>query len=298
MKSLCQGIDTVAKSNLIEARVLDNIRFVTHDSKNFYIFTRGEHTSNNKFKVKEIPSLSKAGFKIFQVAHSKFIGKNKEDYRGAWAWLLASEIETTSVSATKFPNENVLYQPDLPQPNKILDVVSIPPSEPYEKIQQGRFNYLTDVIFHEAGHIEHRRLKNWQKGEKSIKDFPSTKQKRKFLEVIQKTKIFPKQDVKSIIKNINKRTIQEMYPMIIDYEAAKRYDKQKFNNENQEFKEIIAHLQSEFTNDGFEKNFKESLKNEYTIGRFLVRILEEQIPNFAERKKFICSVLEHSSKTA
>ncbi len=114
MKSLCQGIDTVAKSNLIEARVLDNIRFVTHDSKNFYIFTRGEHTSNNKFKVKE----------------------------------------------------------------------------------------------------------------------------------------------------------------------------------------IIAHLQSEFTNDGFEKNFKESLKNEYTIGRFLVRILEEQIPNFAERKKFVCSVLEHSSKTA
>ncbi len=297
LKSLCQGIDTVAKSKLIETRVLDNIRFVTYDSKNFYILTRGEHASNAKFKIEEISSLSKTGFRIFKVSHSKRVGENKEDYRGARAWLLADEIETTSVNTNKFPNENILYQPDLPQPKEILDVVSIPPLEPYEKIHQGYFNYLTDVIFHEAGHIEQRRLENWQTGEGRIKSFPSVNQERKFLEVIQKTKIFPERATAIIIKNITKRAIQEMYPMIIDHEAAKKYDKQKFNSDNQEFKKTLANIRSEPMSHKLQKRFEETLKNEYTTGRFLVRILEEQIPDFAERKKFIRSVLERHSKT-
>ena len=47
LEDLQHGIDTVADSKLLEGEVLDNIRFVTYDSKSLYIFTRGEHTSND-----------------------------------------------------------------------------------------------------------------------------------------------------------------------------------------------------------------------------------------------------------
>src|SRR5918999_1789375 len=75
LEKLQQGIDTVADSKLLEEEVLDNIRFVTYDSKSLYIFTRGEHATNERFTVEEIPSTSKTGFKIFKTTHRGFIGR-------------------------------------------------------------------------------------------------------------------------------------------------------------------------------------------------------------------------------
>jgi hypothetical protein len=117
LEALQQGIDTVANSQLFEEGVLDNIRFVTYDSKSLYIFTRGDHAANETFTVEEIPSTSKTGFKIFKTTHGGFIGRDKEDYRGARAWLLCDEIETTAVNARKFPNPNILYQPGFSLPD-------------------------------------------------------------------------------------------------------------------------------------------------------------------------------------
>src|SRR5436190_1892532 len=75
LEALQQGIDTVADSKLLEEEVLDNIRFVTYDSKSLYTFTRGEHATNESFTVEEMPSTSKAGFRIFKTSHSGFIGR-------------------------------------------------------------------------------------------------------------------------------------------------------------------------------------------------------------------------------
>lgn len=296
LETLQQGIDTLVESKMLEEGILDDIRFVTYDSKYLFIFTKGQHVTNEKFVVEKAPSSSKTGFKRFKVAHSGFVGKNQEDYRGAWAWLLCDEIETTSIDAKKFPNENILYQPDLPQPKKIIDVISIPPSEPYDKIQKGRFNYLTDVIFHEAGHIEHRRLKNWQEGEEAVETFPSIEQKEEFLSVVHKTKIFSEWITNLIIENIGEGAVDEMYAMLIDREAAKRYDMSKFNGENYTFQKTLADIQNEPTNQELVDRFKKSLESGHITGRLLVRILEEQFPDFNERKKFLRSVLERKSE--
>jgi len=296
LEALQQGIDTLAESKLIEEGILDDIRFVTYDSKYFYVFTNGRHAANEKFAVEEIPSSSKTGFKIFKIMHSGFVGKIKEDYRGARAWLLCDEIETTSVNAKKFPNENVLYEPDLPQPKEILDVISMAPIEPYNRIQQGRYNYLTDVIFHEAGHIEHRRLKNWQEGQEPSEEFHSEEQKEKFLSIIRQTKIFPAWITNLIIENVGKYAINEMYPMLIDREGAKRYDIQKFYNENIEFQKILADIRDKSKNQEVVERLKKLLKSGHTTGRLLVRVLEEQFPDFSDRKKFVRSVLERTPK--
>jgi len=296
LETLRQGIDTVVDSKLLEEEVLDNIRVVTYDSKSLYIFTRGEHAANESFVVEEIPSTGKTGFKIFKTTHRGLIGRDKENYGYARAWLLCEEIETTAVNARKFPNENILYQPELPQPTEILDVVSVPPEEPYNKIQKGWYNYLTDVVFHETGHIEQRRLDNWQIGEEKVETFPSEEQKKKFFSVIGQTRIFPQWMVSQIIGNTTNGAIDEMYPMLIDREAAKRYDKTKFDNENASFQDMLTNLQDESTNPEYTEWFKNSLMWKHTTGRLLVRVLEEQFPDFGERKQFVRSVLERKSK--
>jgi hypothetical protein len=295
LEVLQQGIDTVANSQLLEEEVLDNIRFVTYDSKSLYVFTRGEHATNESFTVEEMPSTSKTGFRIFKTSHSGFIGRDKEDYRGARAWLLCNEIETTAVNARKFPNPNILYQPELPQPTEILDVVSMAPEEPYNKIQKGAFNYLTDVVFHEAGHIEHRRLENWQEGEGIIETFPSKEQKKEFFSVVEQTRVFPQWIVSQIIENTTKGAINELYPMVIDQEAAKRYDTKKFNDENAAFQSMLTDLQDESTNPEYAEWFKNSLGWNHTTGRLLVRVLEDYFPDFGERKRFVRPVLERKT---
>jgi hypothetical protein len=75
LRTLYEGIDLVSKSQLVEKEVLENIRVVTYDSEYLYIFTRGEHSSNDKYHIDEVESFSKAGFRIFRIKHSGFIGK-------------------------------------------------------------------------------------------------------------------------------------------------------------------------------------------------------------------------------
>lgn len=166
----------------------------------------------------------------------------------------------------------MLYEPNLPQPKDILDVVSIPPYTPYTKIQKGRYNYLTDLLFHEAAHIEHRRLRNWQHGEGIVDVFPSDEQKEKFLSLIRDTKIFPEWLVNMIVSNINERAISEMYAILIDREAARRYDVQRFDRENKEFQENLKELQNKPRKKKLDR-IKKRLKSPHTLGRLLVLIL-------------------------
>jgi hypothetical protein len=227
------------------------------------------------------------------------VGRTEESYRGGVAWLLRDEIETTAINARKFPNQDVLLEQHdgskQPQPEEILDVVCIPPIEPFNKIwtsidtkghKKVQYNYLTDIIFHEAGHIEHRRLKNRQKGEGRVEAFPSEEQKKKFLSIIRQTKIFPTWITELIIANINRGTISEMYAMLIDREGTRRYDKDRYEEEDADFQKML---------DGIEISVARKLLNDrHTTGRLLVRILEEQFPDFSVRKKFVRSVLERT----
>lgn len=291
LKTLQEGIDLLTHSDLVEDTILDDLRFVTYDSRYFYIFTKGQHATNGRFVVEEITTLSQIGYRIYKVEHSGSVGRKEKDYRGARAWLLSDEIETTAVNAKKFPNENVLYQPDLPQPKEILDVVSMAPVGPYSKIQQGRFNYLTDVIFHEVGHIEHRRLEGWQEGEAAIGVFPSEKQRESFLSIVRESKKIPEWVTKAIIENIDKRAISEMYPMLIDREAAKRFDTDRFDDENVSFEQMLIDIKDRSSNGTLVEKFIKSLKSGHIAGRLLVRILEERFPDFNERKRFVREVL-------
>jgi len=273
LETLQRGLDTLVESGLVDEKVLNEVWVTTYDSRDVYIFTRGQRPSGGE----EISSSSRAGFRIYKIPHSGFTGKAVEYYRGAKAGSIFNkidkEIETIGADSKRFP------------------VISIPPVEPFNRIHRGRYNYLTDIIFHEAGHIE---LDNWQKAQESIADFPSPEQKEKFLSVIRQTKIFPSWITDLLIKNITPRVIREMYAMLIDREATKRYDPERVERENKELQEKIAQIRDKSKDQEVVARLEEWLKSEHITGRLLAIILEEQFPDFIERKRFVRSVLQRT----
>lgn len=293
LEFISDEMNLLVKSGLFETGVLDEIRVVTYDSKNLYIFTKGEHISTDQFEVEEIILSDKANFRLFRIPHSGFFGRNKTDYQEAQAWLVRDEIEKTAINAKKFPNENVLYEPGIPQPKQILDVVSLPPQKAFERLNTGRYDYVTDVLFHEVGHIEHRRLKDWQEGEVSVYVFPSQKQEMEFKAVLEKSQVFSKEILFKIIASINKGSINEMYAMVIDREATRRYHPQKVENEDIEFNNNLFRISA----DGGDFPIGDFLANAHSAAKILVRILEEQIPEFVTRKEFVRKVLSKKSQS-
>ncbi|HRV75997.1 MAG: hypothetical protein H6799_01955 [Candidatus Nomurabacteria bacterium] len=296
LDTLQDGVDLLAGSGLVEEGVLDDIRFVTYDARNLFVVTRGQHASTEEFAVEELPSKSADGFRVFKMAHPGIVGQNRDDYRGAYAWLLCEELETTAVGASKYPNENVILQPELPQPREILDVVRMTPYEPYIRIHQDDgFNYLTDVVFHEAGHIEHRRLEAWQEGEDEVQVFPSDRQKEEFLSVVHRNKIFSGWVTDIIIESIHKGTINEMYAMLIDREAAKRFDTKRFDEDNNAFKKALDDIPESDRDEAGVERLKKWLESGHTTGRWLIRVLEDEFPGFDDRKEFVRSIFDRSS---
>lgn len=288
---LGEGINILYKSGLVNPKIIKNIQFVTYDSEHFYVFTTGSYKSKENIEVNKIKSTNKS-FKIFKIKNPKNLGRSKNDYRGARAWLLSSEIEETADRIEKFPNENILYEPEKLQPKMILDIISIPPVEPYKKIQKNKFNYLTDLIFHEAGHIEHRRLRNWKGKDSSKHTFPSDEQKNKFLSLINSSNILPKKITNTLIKNINKNSISELYTIMIDHEAAKRYDahRHRVNNKNIEINSLIKEI-----NANQKKEKRGRMDDKYIYAKLLLKILEKSFPNFDKRKEFMNSILSQKN---
>lgn len=292
LEILSQGIDMAAESGLFEEGIFDDIRCITFDAKHFYVFTKGEHATNERFNVEEIPSPSKTGFKIFKIAHSGVVGKTREDYKVASSCFIWEEVETTAVNARKFLNPGFLFGEN-PHPKEILDAIKMPPEEPYAKIHHGRFNYLTDCIFHEAGHIEHYVLERWQAGEETVVNFSSAEQEEKFISTVRKTKLLPEWAVDLIFTGFNQADITGMYAVLIDSEAAKNYDARVFDNGNRDFQKMLVDIGGESPNQETIQFFQRFLDEHHGKGIVLVKILEEQFPDFQERKRFVRSVLEH-----
>ncbi len=288
LEVLGHDIDQLAASQLLEEDVLKEIRYVTYDSKHLYVFTRGVHDSNERFQVEELPSSSTSGLRIFKIPHAGHIGKTRDDYTGAKAWLLCDEVETTAVGARKFPNENTLREPERPdQPEMILDVAQIAPLEPWNKIQKGQFNYKTDMVFHEAGHIEQRRLEEWHIGDSMIGEFPSETQELRFLSVVRETNVLPDKHKDLVIQNINRTALAEMYAMVIDSEGAQRHDPVNYETGKTQHRALMNALASEPVEDGILKEFTWRLGQQHFTGHLLVHFLEDRFPDFAERKQFM-----------
>lgn len=126
-------------------------------------------------------------------------------------------------------------------------------------------------------------------------NFPSAEQEEKFISMVSKTKLLPKWAVDLIFTNFSQGDITGMYAVLIDNEAAKRYDSQTFDNGNRAFQKMIVDIQSESPDQETIQLFIKRLSEAETHhgkGVVLVRILEEQFPDFHERKKFVRSVLE------
>lgn len=86
-----------------------------------------------------------------------------------------------------------------------------------------------------------------------------------------------------------------MYAILIDREATKRYDPQKFEEENAKYQEILDSLSNQNINNEQSKELEKLLNSSHSVGLALVLILEEQFPDFRERKEFVCSVIEHKN---
>lgn len=292
LQVLCQSVDKLASSGLVEEQVLDEIRFVTYDSKYLYVFTQGEHASNERFQVEELPCASSTGLRLFKIPHSGSLEKDKADYTGATAWFLRDEVETTAVSAKKFPNRNTLDQPDLPQPEMILDVVQIPPIEAYRKKDREGHNYLTDMVFHEAGHIEHRRLQDWQLGAENIGEFPSEVQRNRFLSVVRESSMLPDAHKDFVVQHINRGGLSEMVAILIDSEAAQHEDPVKSQTRKTKFRRWMDMLSGDSVDEAMLADFQGNVESRHGMGRLLVHILEDRFPDFAERKQFVRDCLD------
>lgn len=297
LETLAHDIDALAESELLEEGILDELRFVTYDSRYLYVFTRGEHRSNEAFTVEELPNRSKTGFRTFKIPNPGIYGKKTEDYRGARAGLYCDELETTA-----------LNKPE----GSALSVVSMAPFGPYQQLQKKGSNYITDVVFHEAGHIEHG---DFEAGKRSESDppFPSEEHKIRFLSAIQSSQLFPEWMKAKLIKKLNEEelreeemeygyeetifgTICEMYAMLIDREGKKQYDAVGFTRENAKFSSMMQGLWIDPPDPEELEKFETSLRWAHPIARLLVRVLEEQFPDFKERKKFLRSVLDRSKQ--
>lgn len=134
-------------------------------------------------------------------------------------------------------------------------------------------------------------MEDWRVGDGLREDFGSDQKRKEFESVIRKTGILPEWFVDLIMENLSRGAITEMYPMVIDREAAKRYDEEKFDRDNKRFQKIFGSVNSGVDPEMLDW-IKSSIKTDrHFTGRMLVFILEEQFPDFIERKKFIRLVL-------
>ncbi|MDP2676426.1 MAG: hypothetical protein Q8O83_01950 [bacterium] len=247
---LLESAKTLFSLGVLGKETLDDLRIASFDSKNFYVITKGEHQSTDEFKVEDA-SQNEKDFHIYCIGH----GKNfrKRDYAGAGAWYEVPELEETALNAKKVPNPKVLENKE-----KILKAILIPPKEVFERIHGSRFEYDTDLVFHEAGHIEEMLLRDWP-NEGEIPAFPSEKQRREFMKTLD------------ITQDIDRATIGEMYAMMIDREAKRQLG---------------------FEHIDMDDEAQKMIDSSHKKGYLLAKALEEKYPDFIERKKWIQSLMK------
>lgn len=291
-QSLFFSIDQVVQSGMICDLVLNMIRFVTFDSLCYYIVTRGEHVSTDRFEVRELPTTSHTGFRLFQIEHDGSIGTDKWDYKTACSWLLAAEIETTAVGECTFPNENFFCQPDLDQPEEILWVVNISCLTPFRWIHKNRYAHMTSVVFHEAAHIQHRMLRDWRHSDTSqYFVFPSVDQYYLFYRLLECSATLPVKALFMIRDHAPIKTINELYAMLIQYEAEKRYVPRLYKKKRTDYHALLKELEDIACSEEKQAEFLERIADKYFAAHLLVCLLEDLLPDFRVRIAFMDSCL-------
>lgn len=66
---LLENADNLTESELLDEITMRDLRIVSFDSKNFYVLTQGEHRSTDQYKVQELPTNSKKGWRIYKINH-------------------------------------------------------------------------------------------------------------------------------------------------------------------------------------------------------------------------------------
>lgn len=294
---LIESADNLFDSTLLDPTTLRSLRIITFDSKNFYIITQGEHRSTEKYKVEELKlnTKSRNNFRIYKINHKGWIGDYR--YRGATAWFEHEAIISTAVVTEEelVPNPKITKEK-----NKILKTILIPPYGPYEEIHQGRFDYQTSTVFHEAGHIEEMLIRDWP-NEGEIPSFPSEKQKEDFINLIRNSSLassLPREVVNNLVDNIDRATIGEMYATLVEREAERRFNPERIEREDEEFDKKLEEFLKSLENDNGERpnnKLKEVMESAHKKGYLLARILEKEIPDYIERKIRLQRLMRESS---
>lgn len=270
------------KSSLLEPETLKNLRVTFFDSKNFYILTNGGHKSSETVEVEELPITSKADLRMYKVPHGEEFGKDVKDYKGGHAWFESPELEETAVGAEKVLNPKT-RSADTKTP--ILKTILLPPPSPFERLHGNRYDYKTDLLFHEAAHIEEMLIRDWpNKGE--ILPFPREKDLQEFSRIVESSAFIPPTVSGEIMKKFDRATLGEMYAMLVDREAKRQYIPQQIRRDDEEFDKNLE----QFAKLGTEKSkdkVSEALDSSHKKGYILARILEKQIPDYKERKNWI-----------
>ncbi|HET8575444.1 MAG TPA: hypothetical protein VFM02_04755 [Candidatus Paceibacterota bacterium] len=277
--ALLEGIQDVYQSGIFDAGTLKDLRLVTFDSQHYFVFTKGKHLSTEKIRV----DLYAEGFG-FHVYQIPIQNAQNLDYGGATAWFEESVIEDTAVKAVRVKNPKIL---EPTQKNCILKTVLIPPKQAFVALHEDAFDYKTDLIFHEIGHVEEMLLRDWP-NEGYVTPFPSNDKKEKFFSRIRSTSLIPSEVLNLFFQTFSRASLGEMYATMIDREAKRIFSPEKMRKDDASFLESLKNLGV----GELKKKVKPVVKDPHQTGYILSILLEFRIPDFSKRKAWLQNLMQ------
>lgn len=275
LETIIQGLCDLRACRLVQSCVFDHLRVVTYDQRFLYIITQGVHTSTSRVHVAQDTRVVHAQWKVWYMVHDGTIGQTLEDYRGASAWMLCEKIETTAVGAKRFPNGHYATARGRGEPANILDVIEMSPPGAFMQYHRSTYDYLCDVIAHELGHIDHRRVRAWQRTHGY--QFSLTHEGFDAFEKLVTSSSFhgPIDPRKVLRQCIN--AVWEMYAMTVDQEAKRRFRHKRWQEEH---KSMTTARKRQLVQEG----------SPHSVGTYLAHLLIDAIPLYSDRMGFLRSI--------
>ena len=313
LADVIRGADMLQESGIYDPELIQTIRLTTFDCEYFYVVTHGTHRSAEGIVVDDasasgeigellsrVQSQSEHGFKIYRIPHDGAVGSSEEDYEAGAAGFF--EKSKSIIDATTF---GVVTRPHiwLPIIEKIYPCPHIPPATPYHEVQQGRWDYWQDIFFHEVGHNEQHHCMEIDYDEVGIGG--SAEFEAQIRGYIENTHVFSPALAQSLLRHIDGNALSEVYAQMMDRQGARYLESCGVYPKGRLAHRLEAlHQRLEA---GFEAMVKERGSEEFNLlglkenergvfkchpaGVMWVSILEEQIPDFNQRRNFVQTYL-------
>jgi len=272
---IIEGAHKMVDSNLVDGETLRGLRIITFDSDYVYVCTNGEHASVLDCEVEQITSVDDYGFKVYKIKHTEELGRKNSDYKGGTALICTKEVFDTAVDKDTFVKAGGYETPK---------TIFIPPSVKFNQLHKGKYDYDSDLIFHETAHVEEMSIYDWP-NDREVPSFPSEEKINDFEGKVRSCKGIHRDVIDVVLGHLDRATTGEMYAITIERAAKNMYVPDKLVLHDKDIATDIASVA------GFSKLSAKVLNSSHRKASILSLALEEVIPDFHERKQWLQSLL-------